>query len=172
MPDWRKLVTSGSSAELYDLLIDQRLRNRGSVTGSHVTGSFTGSFTGDATYITKYPVSFLVELSDEVTTLVTKTGANSFRAPYAFTVSDLRASVNTAPTGSSLIVDINENGTSILSTRLSIDADEKTSTTAATAYVLSDSTIADDSEISFDIDQVGSTFGGRGLKVRVYGYKT
>jgi hypothetical protein len=52
--------------------------------------------------------------------------------PYAFTVTDVRASVNTAPTGSTILIDINEGGTTILSTKLMIDASEKTSTTAAT----------------------------------------
>jgi hypothetical protein len=55
-----------------------------------------------------------------------------------------------------VIVDINEAGTSVLSTKLSIDASEKTSTTAATAAVISDSALADDAEITIDIDQVGS----------------
>jgi hypothetical protein len=50
-----------------------------------------------------------------------------------------------------------------LSTKLTIDANEKTSTTAATAAVISDSTIADDAEITFDIDTAGT--GAKGLIV-------
>ena len=61
--------------------------------------------------------------------------------------------------------DINENGTSLLSTKLSIDASEKTSTTAAVPAVISDSVLLDDAEITIDIDQVGSTIKGKGLKV-------
>lgn len=52
MAEWKKLITSGSSAQLYDLVIDQRLINRGPVTGSHITGSFTGSFKGDGSQLT------------------------------------------------------------------------------------------------------------------------
>jgi hypothetical protein len=52
-----------------------------------------------------------------------------------------------------------------------IDATEKTSTTAATPYVISDSAIADDAEISIDFDQVGSTISGTGLKVWIKGYR-
>ena len=59
------------------------------------------------------------------------------------TLTAVRATLTTAPVGSTLIVDINEGGTSILSTKLSIDASEKTSTTAATAAVISDSALAD-----------------------------
>jgi hypothetical protein len=68
-----------------------------------------------------------------------------------------------------LTVDINEAGTTILSTKLTIDASEKTSTTAATPAVISDSALADDAEITIDIDGVGSTIAGKGLKVWLIG---
>jgi len=66
-------------------------------------------------------------------------------------------------------VDINENGTSVLSTKLSIDANEKTSLTAASPAVISDSSIANDAEITIDIDQIGSAIAGKGLKVVLIG---
>jgi hypothetical protein len=108
---------------------------------------------------------FVIAASDETTDLATGTNKVYFRMPYAGTLLAVRASVNTAPTGSTLIVDINEAGTSLLSTKLSIDASETTSTTAATAAVISDSALADDAEITIDIDQIGSTVAGKGLKV-------
>ena len=92
--------------------------------------------------------------------------------PYAMTLTSVRASVTTAPTGSSLIIDINEGGASILSTKLSIDAGEKTSTTAASAAVLSDTSLADDAEITVDFDQVGSTVAGTGVKIWLLGTRT
>ena len=85
------------------------------------------------------------------------------------TLTDIRASVATAPTGSALTVDVNESGTTILSTKLTIDATEKTSETAATAAVISDAALADDAEITIDIDGVGSTIAGAGLKVTFIG---
>jgi hypothetical protein len=88
--------------------------------------------------------------------------------PCACTVTAVRLSVNTAPTGATVIVDINESGATILSTKLSIDASEKTSTTAASAAVISDSAIADDAEMTIDIDQIGSTIAGTGLKLIIY----
>ena len=113
----------------------------------------------------------IVACSDETTALTTGTAKVTFRMPYAFTLTAVRASVTTAPTGSVLTVDINESGTSILSTKLTIDAGEKTSTTAATAAVISDSSLADDAEITIDIDTIGSTVAGAGLKVMLIGYK-
>ena len=115
------------------------------------------------------PCELIVACSDETTDLTTGTAKVTLRAPYAFTLTAVRASVNTAPTGSTLIVDINEGGSTVLSTKLSIDASEKTSTTAATAAVISDSSIADDSELTVDIDQIGSTIAGKGLKVTLIG---
>jgi hypothetical protein len=115
------------------------------------------------------PVEVVLPCSDEATALTTGTANLTFRMPHAMTVTAVRASVGTAPTGSTLVVDINEGGTSILSTKLSIDATEKTSTTAATAAVISDSALADDAEITIDIDQIGSTIAGAGLKVTLIG---
>lgn len=113
--------------------------------------------------------SFVIAASDETTDLTTGTAKVTFRMPYAFTVTDVRASVTTAPVGSTIIVDINESGTSILSTKLTIDASEKTSETAATAAVISDTALADDAEITIDIDQIGSSTAGTGLKVTIIG---
>ncbi len=114
-----------------------------------------------------------IACGDETTALTTGTAKVTFRMPYAFTLSAVRASVTTAPTGASLLtVDINETGSTILSTKLTFDASEKTTTTAATAAVISDTSLADDAEITIDIDQVGSTIAGAGLKVYLIGNRT
>lgn len=134
------------------------------------TGSAVSSVNGATGAVTVY-APIIIACSDETTALTTGTAKGTFRMPYAFTLTAVRASVTTAPTGSVLTVDINESGTSILSTKLTIDAGEKTSTTAATAAVISDSSLADDAEITIDIDTIGSTIAGAGLKVMLIGYK-
>lgn len=116
--------------------------------------------------------SLIIACGDETTAITTGTGKVTFRMPYAFTLSAVRASCTTAPTGSTIIIDINEGGTTILSTKLSIDASEKTSTTAASAAVISDSSLADDAEMTIDFDQVGSTIAGAGVKVTLIGSRT
>lgn len=115
--------------------------------------------------------SIIIPCSDETTAITTGTAKVTFRMPYAFTLTAVRASVTTAPTGSTIIIDINEGGTTILSTKLSIDASEKTSTTAASAAVISDTALADDAEITIDFDQVGSTIAGAGVKVTLIGHQ-
>ena len=115
--------------------------------------------------------SMTLAASDETTDLTTGTAKVTFRTPFPMTLPATplpRISVQTAPVGSTLVVDINENGSTILSTKLSIDAGEKTSKTAATPCVVSDASIADDSEITVDIDQIGSSTAGKGLKLTLY----
>ena len=115
--------------------------------------------------------SFVLACSDETTDLTTGTKL-TFRMPYAFTVSAVRASLTTVATGATLLtVDIHEAGTTILSTKITIDASESTSTTAATAPVISDTALADDAQMTIDIDAVGNTTTGKGLKVYIIGVK-
>lgn len=108
-------------------------------------------------------------VSDETTALTTGTSKVTFRMPYAMIVSSVRASLTTAQTGGTIFtIDINESGASILSTKLTIDNTEKTSVTAAIPSVLSDTSLADDSEITIDIDQVGDGTA-KGLKITIKG---
>jgi hypothetical protein len=114
-------------------------------------------------------IEIQVAASDETTALTTGTAKVTFRTPCAITVTAVRASLTTAQTsGSIFTVDINEGGTSILSTKLTIDNTEKTSTTAATPPVISDTALADDAEMTIDIDQIGDGTA-KGLKVTIIG---
>lgn len=110
-----------------------------------------------------------IACSDESTALTAGNAKVTFRMPYAFTLSSVRASLTTPQTsGAIFTVDINENGTSILSTKLTIDNTEKSSVTAATAAVISDTSLANDAEITIDIDQIGDGTA-KGLKVYLIG---
>ena len=107
--------------------------------------------------------------SDETTALTTGTAKVTFRMPFAMTLTAVRASLTTAQaSGTIFTVDINEGGTSVLSTKLTIDNTELTSTTAATPAVISDTALADDAEITIDIDQVGDGTA-TGLKITLIG---
>ena len=108
-----------------------------------------------------------IAVSDEETALTTGNAKVTFRMPFAMTLTAVRASLSTASTSGLPTFDINEGGTTILSTKLTIDANEKTSTTAATAAVISDSALADDAEITIDIDVAGT--GAKGAKVYLIG---
>lgn len=117
-------------------------------------------------------VSYGGAASDQTTALTTGTNKLVFRLPTGMTLTSVRANLLTAQaSGSTFTVDVNENGTSVLSTKITIDNTEKTSTTAATPPVISDSSLADDSEIEIDIDQVGDGTA-IGLKVWLIGTRT
>jgi hypothetical protein len=136
--------------------------------GSYVNPRITVDADGRLTSAVSDTMAMIIACSDETTNLTTGTAKVTFRAPFAFTILGLRANVNTAPTGSTIIVDINEDGSTIMATnKLSIDASEKTSVTAATAAGITDSAIADDAEMTIDIDQIGSSTAGKGLKVTI-----
>ncbi len=139
----------------------------GTIVGTSDTQTLTNKTLSTGTVI---PVTIGIACSDESTALTTGTAKATFRMPHAMTLTAVRASVGTAPVGSTIIVDINEGGSTIMTTnKLSIDASEKTSTTAATAAGITDSALADDAEITIDIDQIGSSTAGAGLKVWLIG---
>jgi len=108
-----------------------------------------------------------IACSDENTNLTPGVAKVTFRMPYKFTLTQVRASVTTAPVGAAVVVDINQDGASVMSTKLSIDETQKVSATSA---VISQSTLNDDAEITIDLDTVGSTVAGTGLKVVLIGY--
>jgi hypothetical protein len=109
----------------------------------------------------------VVAISDETTAITTGNAKVTFRMPFAMTLTAVRASLSTASTSGTPTFDINESGTTILSTKITIDANEKTSTTAATPPVISDSALADDAEMTIDIDTAGT--GAKGAKIYLIG---
>jgi hypothetical protein len=145
--------------------------------GNDKTATLTAATTGDVLQLKGIEEILIIALSDETTDLTTGTDKIIFHMPFAMTLTGVKASVSEAPTGSTIIVDINEfpsggSKATILSTKLSIDASEMSSLSAATAAVISDTALADNATLHFDIDQIGSSNAGKGLKVTLYGYRT
>jgi len=115
-----------------------------------------------------------IACSDETTDLTTGTAKATFHMPYAFTLTGIKAGLTTAPTGSVATFDVNEAGSTILTTKLTIDIGEKTSATAATAAVIGGAgpALAADALMTVDVDGIGSSTAGAGLKVYLIGYIT
>lgn len=122
--------------------------------------------------------SFCIAASDEVTAITTGASKVTFNIPYAFTVTAVTGYLNTVSSSGAPAIDINEDPdaegatakASILSTVITIDANERRSSTAATPPVISDTAIAADAEMTIDIDTAGT--GAKGLKVCLEGYPT
>lgn len=124
---------------------------------------------------TSHPEAIIIACSDETTALTTGVAKVTFRMPFAMELFDVRASLSTAQaSGSILTVDVNNGGTTLFSTKLTIDNTEKTSLTAAALPVLNPGfpVLAVDDEITIDIDQVDATTTAKGLKVTLSGLRT
>jgi hypothetical protein len=115
------------------------------------------------------PVAIQVAISDETTALTTGTAKLTFRAPYAFTLTGVRASLSTASSSGLPTFAIKMGGASILSTNLSINASAKTSVGATTPAVISTSAITDDAEMTIDCTVAGT--GATGCKITFIGTK-
>lgn len=106
--------------------------------------------------------------SDEISDLTVGT-LITFRMPVGLTLTAVKLSLNIAPTGSKVIVDIKKNGTTIFSTLISVDTSSTTSVGASVPAVISDTNLVDDGIITILTTQVGSTVAGKGLKVTLIG---
>lgn len=143
-------------------------------TGAIAATNLSGTNTGDETTATlksKIVETLGFACSDETSNLTTGLKV-SFRMPYAMTLSSVRISLVTAATIGSFVVDVKQNGTSIFSTLVSIDASELTSTTAATPAVITTTALTDDSLITIHVTQIGSGDAGKGLKLLFIGNKS
>ena len=120
--------------------------------------------------------SFIIAASDESTALTTGTEKISFRMPYAFTLTagagGITASCNQAPTGAILTIDVNEAGTTIMNNTNKLQiAIGSTTSVGGVAPVLTDVDLAANALMTIDIDQIGSTNAGTGLKITLIGVK-
>ena len=114
----------------------------------------------------------IIGASDETTDLEVGTAKTTFRIPWTGNITAVRASLTTAPTGANFIVDINKGGASILGDKITIEAGDKTSRDAADQPTIITAGVTDDDEYTIDIDQIGSTVAGAGLKVTIIGTRS
>lgn len=152
------------------------------VTGVNLAAYIGGILDGDAPFIASVAAavvpliteSFIVSLSDLTSTVSAGNNKGHFRNPYSggFTITALYIEALTAQTGGSLVtVDMNVDGSTILSTKLTLDNGESDSNTAATQHVRTTSSLAFRAKVTFDIDLVGDGTL-RGLNAVVKGYQT
>lgn len=118
-----------------------------------------------AAYVARatFTETIAIACSDMTTAITTGTTKAYWVAPWACTLTAVKATLATAGTGTGTTIDINEGagaGTSVLSTKLTIDVSETDSADAATAAVISDSAIAANGRITVDFDAVGAGAAG------------
>lgn len=102
--------------------------------------------------------------SDELTPITATTDKLTFHWPYTTTFLEIWIELKTAQaSGSIFTVDVHKAGTTILSTKLTIDNTEETSLTATTAAVISVAAVTKGDKMTIDVDQVGdgTAIGGK-----------
>jgi hypothetical protein len=100
---------------------------------------------------------FMVAVSDEISNIASGSNKLQFIFPFALTGSSLTAYVHTAPVGSFITCSARIIGGSTISA--SISGSNKSGSASTTYY------INKYQEVAIDIDQVGSTTAGKGLKL-------
>lgn len=118
---------------------------------------------GQVENVTKYQLS----CSDLVTSLQANGQAGYFRAQRAFVALDVRASLLSASSGGNVVVSVTVNGQPMLSTNITIEQGQVSSTTAAVQPALAITEIPDDALFVVSIDSPGT--GAKGLIVAVTG---
>lgn len=112
-----------------------------------------------------------VDLTTTVTlsktgSLIVMSGPVRYYMDENCTIVGVRTSVNTAPTGASIIIDINKNGTTVYT----VQANRPTiavSTNTATANNPDVTSLISGDYLTIDIDQIGSSVAGADLTVQI-----
>lgn len=101
--------------------------------------------------------SIIVACSDLVSSITAGTNKGILYIPYDFKLEYVFAGLLTPQSsGNIFTVDINRNGSTILSTKITIDNTEETSFTAAVQPALNFTNLLQADRITFDVDQVGN----------------
>lgn len=117
---------------------------------------------------TPIPEILAFAASDETTALSEGTGKVSLHCPVDMTVHSIFAGVRNGQTsGDILTIDINVAGSSVLSTKLTIDNTEVTSLSAAIPPVISSANWDKGQTITVDIDQCALSTTATGLKIYI-----
>ena len=124
------------------------------------TGTSTAKYVSpDSLEGSKYGVRTIVRdvIAHDADQATGTTLGGDFVMPIGGTVIEVGLTVSTAGTTGVGTYDIHKNGTTILSTKITVDSGEKTSRTAATDSVISVAAVAEGDIYTFDIDGVQTT---------------
>jgi hypothetical protein len=104
--------------------------------------------------------SIAIVCSDRTTAIVADTDVGGLTMPFGFSLLEVQASLVSGAGSGTFTVDVNSGGTTVLSTKCTIDATEETSQTAAAPSVLSASRkmveMVEGTIVSIDIDDDAS----------------
>lgn len=126
-----------------------------------------GSGNNEILMLEKAGSAILVQIYDTVSTVDIRTKLAFFSVPWTKKLVEVQAIVDTAGTTGPVTVDINKNGTTVLSTKITIDSAETSSETAATPPVISVPSVDKDDIYTIDVDTTRTGTDALGLAVRM-----
>jgi hypothetical protein len=94
-------------------------------------------------------------------------GVGRFRFPFAATILGVTMAINTAPTGATVICDVNKNGTTMFTTQGNRPSIAISAFATAAEAVPDVTAITIGDYVTVDVDQIGSTIAGSDLTVFV-----
>lgn len=115
------------------------------------------------------PSDIIAVLGNELDDIIAGNGKATLTIYRPCKIASVYIDLTTAATGSAVEFDIKKNGTTIFTTKPTIDAGELSSSTAAVATVLNAAvtTLALGDVLRFDITQAGAETAGKGPKVTI-----
>ena len=134
------------------------------------TGNYIAKSGNTVLWLSASPCDLSFAFSDETTQITTGTTKLTIYAPYAFTILDVQASLSVSGSATINTFNIKKNGTTIFSTKLTIDIGEYHSATAAAPAVITGNTVAIYDKITLDVDTIGT--GSAGGKIYLCGIRT
>lgn len=130
------------------------------VTDTDLVVAVVGNITSQLTFAQlarALPMVMPFTIGDETTAITAGTNKFQFSMPFDVVLLYIVVTLVTAQTsGNIFTVDVNANGTSLLSTKLTIDNLGKTSRGGSIPAVISDNTIGAGEVVSVDVDQIGN----------------
>lgn len=146
-------------------LINEDIKSDAGIVESKLTFNTSSGHNHDGVTSRAIPKGYAVAIAGTLTTGTSLTPAMYVIATQ--TITKVYAYVKTAPTGASILIDINKNGTSIWNTtpanRLTISAAAQSGTQTS----FDTTSLAEGDILTFDIDQVGSTVAGADITIIV-----
>jgi hypothetical protein len=136
----------------------------GGALGTPSSGNLTNCTNYAASALVKFPVDMGFALSGETNAVYTGTNFTCY-LPFAFTITNSYADVRTAPTGADLQVVLKQEGAIVFTNTIAASALKSTNTTFVS------SSMTNRALIEVNVQQVGSTVAGAGLKLWLQGYR-
>ena len=162
---FKTILVSGQS----DVVADSNTDSLTLIAGSNVTittNATNNSITINSTAGTQPTMSWIIDISrDETTDLTTGDGKYLFRIPQACTIVNFKFWVTRQPTGSTISIDVDYNSSgTMLNNNVIIEDSAFFNSSAAD---IANPNMAEDDMLRFDLDQVGATQKGNGLKCAI-----